>query len=242
MLTAYLDESSDERVYTIAGLMTTDHTWAAFNSEWDAMLAADPAIPYFKMNDVFRMRRGPFQKFTDQQRTDKLNALIAVLNTHLSDRRDFAGSVVMDVATYFSVLEPILLKGHRDPYLWCFQGITVGYSSFIARTVPGEKINFVFDDNKKQLRDALALYQTVADLPGFLESKHAVGAITARNDKNTPALQAADLIAGQTRLYGTDRPNCLRKIADNSRFHCSYLLGKEKLAQISAVVSNWSSL
>jgi hypothetical protein len=146
----------------------------------------------------------------------------------------------MDVAAYRSILEPILLKRYRNAYLWCFQGTLVGYSSFSAHMRDGEGINFVFDDNKKALRDALSLYRTVADLPGFGESKHAVGAITAGDDKTTPALQAADLMAGQTRLFGTGEPNCLLKIATSPRFHYCYRLGKEKLALISALVSNWA--
>ena len=235
MLTAYLDESSDDRVYTVAGFMTKDENWTPFSVEWKLRLNTEPKITHFKMHGVFTPNKnGVFKNYPTQQRINKTESLIAILNTHLSHRNDFAGSVVMDVRAYQSMLEPVLGRRYKNPYLWCFQGILVSYSSWIRETVPGEKINFVFDDNKKEFRDALKLYERVADLPGFSEFKDCVGTIEPADDRALMPLQAADLLAGQTRLYGTDSASAtfLPAITLSDRSHFSYLLGKNRLMAI----------
>jgi hypothetical protein len=232
MLTAYLDESTDDKVYAVSGFLSTAEKWLPFSPAWQAALDAEPAISHFKMNDVFGMKTGPFQSFTREQRIEKTERLISVINSHLPDKTDFAGSVVMDFAAYQSMLEPALGKRYRNPYLWCFQGILISYSSFIKQTMPGEKIDFVFDDNQKPFRDALRQYERVADLPGFVEFKDIVGAVTPGNDMKLMPLQAADMLAGQTRLHGTGKATFMDSISKSDRVHFSYLLGKNKLAAI----------
>src|SRR5665213_1574085 len=238
MLAAYLDESTDDKVYAVSGFLTTAEKWLPFSPAWKAALNADPPISHFKMNDVFGMKTGPFQTFTREQRIDKTESLISVINAHLPDKTDFAGNVVMDFAAYQSMLEPILGKRYRNPHLWCFQGTLVSYSSFIKHTLPGEKINFVFDDNQKPFRDALRQYERVADLPGFVEFKDIVGSITPGNDLTVMPLQAADMLASQTRLYGTGKATFMDSISKSERTHFSYLLGKNKLAAIRAQIES----
>jgi hypothetical protein len=239
MLAAYLDESMDDKVYAVSGFLTTAEKWLSFSPAWEAALKADPPISHFKMNDVFGMKEGPFQTFsTREQRIEKTEALISVINTQLPDKTDLAGSVVLDFAAYQSMLEPILSKRYRNPYLWCFQGILVSYSSFINQTMPGEKIDFIFDDNQKPFRDALRQYTEVADLPGFVEFKDIVGSVTPGNDMKLMPLQAADMLAGQTRLYGTGKATFMDSISKSDRTHMSYLLGKNKLAAIRAQIDS----
>lgn len=228
--------STEDKVYAVSGFLTTPEKWLSFSPAWEATLAADPSISHFKMNNVFGMKTGPFQTFTREQRFKKTESLISVINAHLPDKSDFAGGVVMDFAAYQSMLEPALGKRYRNPYLWCFQGILVIYSSFIKQTVSCEKINFIFDDNQKPFRDALRQYEKVADLPGFVEFKDIVGSITPGNDLKVMPLQAADMLAGQTRLYGTGKATFMDSIAKSDRTHFSYLLGKNKLAAIRAQI------
>src|ERR1700674_3940252 len=126
MLTAYLDESSDDRVYVVAGLMTTEETWKLFSPEWDAALKTPPKISHFKMHGVFTPKaNGVFKNYPTQQRIDKTESLIKILNTHLFAKTNLAGSVVMDVRAYKSMLEPALGQRYRNPYLWCFHGILI---------------------------------------------------------------------------------------------------------------------
>ncbi|MGO9230038.1 MAG: hypothetical protein ACLQKA_12645 [Bryobacteraceae bacterium] len=232
VLTAYLDESSDQRVYTVAGFMTKGESWTSFSAQWELVLEADPKISHFKMHDVFTPKNnGVFKNHTVQQRIDKTESLIDVLNAHLPNRNDLAGSVVMDVQAYRSMLDPVLSRRYKNPYLWCFQGILVSYSSWIKEMMPAEKVNFIFGDNKKEFRDALKLYERVAHLPGFAEFRDCVGGIEPGNDRTLMPLQAADLLAGQTRLYGTNAASAtfLPSITRSGRSHFSYLLGKNKL-------------
>src|SRR3984885_13871886 len=96
MLTAYLDERMDDKVYAISRFLTSADKWLTFSPAWQDTLAAEPAITHFKINDVFGMKTGPFQPFTKEQRIAKTEALISVINAHLPDKTDLAGSVVMD--------------------------------------------------------------------------------------------------------------------------------------------------
>lgn len=239
MLTAYLDESSDDRVYTVAGFMTTAESWKPFSADWEATLKTDPKISHFKMHGVLTSKTNRvFKNYSKQQRIDKTESLISVLNTHLSAKTDLAGSVVMDVKAYKEILEPILSPKLRNPYLWCFQGILVGYSSWIREILPGQKTDFVFDDNKKEFRDALKLYKRVADLPPFVESKPYVGTIEPGDDKTVMPLQAADMLAGQVRLYGCDNASAtfMPSIIRSERPQYSHLLGVNALMAMRATV------
>jgi hypothetical protein len=235
MLTAYLDESSDDRVYTVAGFMAEEQTWQNFSAEWNETLKAPPAITHFKMNSVRTTKlNGVFRNLPLQQRIDKAEVLIAVLNKYLSSKTDFAGSTVMDVRAYKEILEPVLPPKLRNPYLRCFQGILVSYTSWIKETLPTEKIKFVFDDNKKEFREAIKLYRSVADLPNFVEFKPFIGTITPGDDRTTPPIQAADLLAGQVRMHGMDPASAtfMPSIIKSERLQFSYLLGKNRLAQM----------
>jgi hypothetical protein len=239
MLTAYLDESSDDRVYTVAGFMATDDCWTRFSAEWEGVLKCDPAISHFKMHDVRTSRtNGVFKNHSMQRRLEKTESLIHVLNKHLSTSTDFAGSVVMDVKAYKEILQPILNPKLRNPYLWCFQGILVCYSSWIREMLPDHKTDFVFDDNKKEFRDALKLYELVANLPAFVESRCYVGAIKPGDDKRVMPLQAADMLAGQVRLYGRERDSAtfMQSITRSDRSQFSYLLGVNALMALRATI------
>jgi hypothetical protein len=146
--------------------------------------------------------------------------------------------VVLDVKAYKDVLEPILGDRYKNPYLWCFQGILVSYSSWIRETLPGQKINFIFDDNQKEFRDALLLYERVANLPAFVESKPFVGTIEPGDDKTAMPLQAADMLAGQVRLYGRDQASAtfMPSIVQSERSQFSYLLGINALMAMRATI------
>ena len=244
MLTAYLDESSDDRAYVVARFVARDELWTNFSTDWRTDLAAPPKISHFKMHDVFTTKtNGVFRNHPLQERIAKTESLISIINTHLPCRDDLAVNVVMDVRAYKSILEPALPRTYQNPYLWCFQGILVSCSSWIKATAAGETINFTFDDNKKEFRDALRLYQRVANLPGFVEVKKVVGTIRPGDDKAVMPLQAADLLAGQTRLYGTDKSSAtfIPSIARTRRSHFSYLLGKNRLAAIRLRIEETSA-
>lgn len=166
--TAYLDESADSKVYAVSGFVARNEIWNSFSSDWQTELNIPPKISHFKMHGVFRSTtNGVFKNYPVEKRIAKTESLISVINKHLPTKNDLAVNVVMDFQAYQSMLEPILPKTYRNPYLWCFQGILVGCSSWMSATAPGQKIDFIFDDNKKDFRDALLLYQRVANLPAL---------------------------------------------------------------------------
>jgi hypothetical protein len=78
MLIAYLDESSDDRVYTVAGFMTTVESWQPFSRDWEAVLRTDPKISHFKMHGVLTSKAdGVFKNYSKQQRIDKTESLVS---------------------------------------------------------------------------------------------------------------------------------------------------------------------
>jgi len=234
-LTAYLDESADDKVYAISGFVSSNEVWNSFTSAWQAELNATPKISHFKIHDVFTTKsNGVFRNTPTATRITKTEALISILNAHLPTSNDFAVSVVMDYRAYKSMLQPVVPDNYKNPYIWCFQGILVMCSSLINLLLPQEKIDVIFDDNKKEFRDALAVYRGLAGLPGFVKADSILDNVQPGDDKTIVPLQAADLLVGQTRAYATHDPSAIfiPLITRTDRRHNSYRIGKKELHAI----------
>ena len=88
-LWAYFDESGwhaprDEggrlRKLTVGGCISTFESWECFSLEWaDAIAKMD--LPYFHMADFEARKRPPYNTWTDDQRKNRLNALLNILGS-----------------------------------------------------------------------------------------------------------------------------------------------------------------
>lgn len=64
MFQAFFDESEVDAVYLVAGWVATAEEWTKFNAAWNAVLAADPPIQYFRHHDA-KMLKDEFEGWSN---------------------------------------------------------------------------------------------------------------------------------------------------------------------------------
>lgn len=68
VLVLYVDESSDDKTYLVSGLMAPVRRWDEFCTQWDRILAIEPAVPYWHQSDVWAWPRvAPFDRLSRAQ-------------------------------------------------------------------------------------------------------------------------------------------------------------------------------
>lgn len=233
---AFIDDSGsggDSRFFVLGGFMANFETWERFSDDWDATLSTAPAIAYFKMAEANSLNQ-QFEGWSDNERNEKVNALIDVIDRHGL----FQGTCAIEASDYNAVVKPVLgnvLNGeYDDPYLYLFMGIVSHFAAmehrweYAQRDVPPSRIvifdetahtgqppqpvDFVFDEGKRLTdRAARSLYET--SLKNLNVFSDRLGSVDFRDDKKFVPLQAADLAAWQRR-----RRLCARHEAERSDY------------------------
>jgi hypothetical protein len=188
-------------LYAISGLVSTPEKWADFSRAWAAELSRSPRILRFKMNEVLGTSRGQFKTFTPQQREDKLLGLVRVINQYV----EWDCTSTLDHGAYRQLLEPVLPRRFRDPYLWAFHGVLTAMCTY-SRIGQRHTIDFVLDEKKKHFAQAVRLFEQVRNLPPFSQTADCISSIKEGNDETDLPLQAADMMAGQVRLFFASVP------------------------------------
>ncbi len=238
MLTAYLDESADHKLYAISGLVSTPEKWVGFAHAWATELSRSPSIRHFKMHDVLGTSRGQFKTFTPQQREDKLLGLVKVINQNV----EWDCTSTLDYGAYKQILEPVLPPRFRDPYLWTFHGVLTLICSY-SRIGQRQTIDFVFDKKRKYFAQAMSLFEKVRNLPPFNQTADCISSIKEGNDETDLPLQAADLMAGQVRLFLASAPPrsmgpCLKALKAPGRFSYNHALDAPSMLAIAAAFTS----
>ena len=143
LIQAFVDDSGGKghsRHFVLAGLVATAENWVAFSHEWKACLAAQPAIPLFKMSEA-SSRSKAFGGFSMQARDDKLRSLARVINRHAS----FVVSSVIEMEA--ARISPTShLKPFRDPYFWPFHTLITGICFDLWDLGIRDRFEIVFDE------------------------------------------------------------------------------------------------
>lgn len=199
MFQAFFDESEVDPVYLIAGWVGTAEEWTKFSVAWNAVLAGDPPIRYFRHHDA-KMLKGEFEGWSNEDAQAKVDALVKVI----CDHEMYGVTTGLNTKTwkqaFQSELSPKRLKGllkFTHHYQSCFHSavamvmqrqLELGHASDI--------VDLVFDQQDGLLKDSIKHYSQFKILFPPAVQKIA-GEISVGNDKDTPALQGADLLAGQ---------------------------------------------
>jgi hypothetical protein len=204
MLKAYFDEGENDKVFLIGGWLADIAEWENFSQAWTTGLKVAPSIEYFKNNEAMGLKE-QFAGWTDQQRDEKLLALARIVADHeligfvcgvglVTFKNLFSGSI-LPRKTLRSIIK------YTEPYHFACQGViavTLGYQVLEAKNL-SDPVDFVFDKGVRFLDDCVANYPRLKDVLPPAASAIA-GTVDSGNDRNTPALQAADLLVGQALL------------------------------------------
>jgi hypothetical protein len=240
-LQTYIDESWNEKFFVLAGFILTRPGVAAFSADWGAVLEEPPAIKYFKMKEVNGKTEGQFATFSGDERREKVLRLAGVINRHTI--ADFSISVPVE---YFdSILVPALPEKYRYPYLWLFNGMLTAMSSYEFQAGERRPIDFTFDEQQQFLSKSIALYQRVKTFPPFNEHNAVVERIQPGRDNAALPLQAADMLAGQVRLFlASPKPKvlspCMAELKSTERFSYNHVFDAQQLLAMAHNIARWS--
>jgi hypothetical protein len=192
---AFVDDSGsggDSPYYVLAGYSADKSTWESFWADWQGVLDLSPKLNYFKMSEAESLK-GQFLNFTRSDRDARLAKFIDVILNHDL----FEASVAIKDVDYREVLYPVLDRGHASPYYCAFIGMATALSGRYRHSGSDEIVHFIFDTQGAMEDKMLRLYDTFRG--DFRHWK--LGSVEYRSDKDVLPLQAADLIAWQTRRF-----------------------------------------
>jgi hypothetical protein len=195
MALAFIDDSGqggDSPHFVLGGYVAAEAEWSSFAAAWQAVLDLSPRLEYFKMYEAASLA-GQFLGFSHHDRNQRLAKFIDVVVQHDL----FEWSVSVADADYKELLLPTLPPELRSPYYFAFIGMVTALSARYRWSGSGETVDFVFDKQDGLERKALRLYGSFRrGVPSWR-----LGRVAYLNDKEFSPLQAADLIAWQTRRF-----------------------------------------
>jgi hypothetical protein len=200
MLRAFFDDSgrTQEPVYVLAGFVARAEAWARFGDKWTEALHLAPRIEYFKLYEA-NARKGQFSGWTEEARDQKMLTLAQVIKEHV-----LCGlSVVMKHKDYAQVFKGKIAERMDQAFFWMYHQTLYICTQWQANNGLDEKMDFVFDEQQGESDFILARHDDFMSLaPDVFKRK--LTRPTFMNDRDTPALQAADMYAGHIRLQFID--------------------------------------
>ncbi len=200
MFTAFFDESEAATVYLIAGWVATNEEWSKFEAAWNQALAADRPIRYFRHHDAKGVQ-GEFTAWSNLEVASKIDQLVTVI----CDHEMYGVNGGLRTTTWKKAFESKKLPPKRirrlfkltHPYQACFFGTTAAVlQRQIEKGNTTQTVDFVFDEQEGLLKESIKLYEQFK--PRFPREQQAIaGTISIGDDRQIPALQAADLLCGE---------------------------------------------
>lgn len=190
------DSSGDvgEKTLLLCGCVARYQVWSDFSFAWEAALATEPSIKYFKMREA-RLRIKEFDgwRMAEAQAKIKLLANVVVeysprvISTHIS-RREFG-----------EIVGPIIPYMMRHPYEVLFYTLIDKLAQWQYDCNVSGKTEWVFDEQGDVGTQTVVWYAYLKGLqPPHLAAKWG-GTPIFRSDKEVLPLQAADLVAWHRR-------------------------------------------
>jgi hypothetical protein len=180
MIQAYADESFGDKYAVLAGYLSRQKKWEDFADAWDKALKTKPKIAYFKFKEAVSFS-GEFRKFSIEQRTERLNLLIGVI------QRFAMASIVTAVSKpgYEEIIKGKFLitelsRRLDNPYCHAFFHF----------------MDFIFDEQETFKNRVLGAYDHFRAAGRDKELAFLGSPPIFRDDKLFMPLQAADMLSG----------------------------------------------
>jgi hypothetical protein len=199
MFVCVLDDSGSNKegpAFLLAGYLASVSAWDVFSGRWQSTLDEPPKLEYFKMREANSLR-GQFWGWSPEARDERVMEFVEVIS-----RSDMIGGVTSTIfwddfrqvcAEFPDVpLHPYDILFHGS------MGVVVGYCRSQGIKEP---VDFVFDEQGSWAAKALEAFEIAFPLLREEEKEMIGGPPIHRSDHKFLPLQAADLIAWQTRRF-----------------------------------------
>jgi hypothetical protein len=197
MLRAFIDDSrmGQPPVYVLGGILNAAGAWVRFVEDWDAILRMSPRIEYFKLAEALGFS-GQFHGISKARRDEKLSLLVQAIEDH----RLVSVASIMPHDVYRRWFDTPLWGVTQRPYHWCFLSIMNAIVRYSDITGLREKVSFVFDRQRIEEARVIAYWSEFANAAPPTLRELLGDPPTFADDRETIALQAADLVAGWARI------------------------------------------
>jgi len=236
VLASYFDDSGSEGlgpVFVLSGYVAPLDKWRQFSREWSAALSEKPAIAYLKMRHANSLR-GEFWGWPADARNAKLDRLSEVIinNVSLGVTSAVFWEDWLKVTAEFPDI-PLV------PYDFLYHGTMAVTTHFVMKNFPKRsKIDFIFDEQEGAGVRAASSFALAKRWMEPRELEVLAGCPTQGDEKVLLPLQAADLIAWQTRRFVFDN----REAATGLEPPNSYVINSptsRRLESISTVYNTY---
>src|SRR5687767_4966322 len=201
---AYFDETGDDprdKIYVLAGWVGYENAWERFDADWRAVLAAH-GVEYFKHNEAKALKK-QFASRAPADRDGIVKELVSVACNHeltgiiASFKHPLYQLLLKDSMIPRNILRTMGYGGYSSPYYFCFHLAVSQLLRYLLKDKNArEPVDFVFDDRNDVLKPCIKLYDVVRDMIPP-DVRNLAGVARPGDDKSEPALQLADLLAGQ---------------------------------------------
>jgi uncharacterized protein DUF3800 len=199
-LRAFVDESCDAAVFSLAGYVSSIDRWRQFSIEWEKLL------PFAVLNERGTYQFKMAEMALNEERMARVPAFYRVIEKYVA----FAISVQFRIETVHAAMRRITVpgvridwRGWKNPYLLAFRALTDVINMRRADLGPiihaDEKIDFIFDQRSEERQVRRAWKAVESGLPP--EKSVLYGALRFSNDEEYLPLQAADLWAWWVRKW-----------------------------------------
>jgi hypothetical protein len=213
LLNAYVDDSGSDRrgpAYVLSGYTSDVDSWSEFARDWKNALTAHPAIEYFKMSQA-ESGKGQFNGWERKQISAKIHALIQIINRYAKHRIEcvfwqehYDSAMTWFLSEIRKQVSPLdfrrIERTFRDPYFLAFCLIMTDYAQRLEAECSDEIVDFIFDSQGAAGKKAVEWWQRMNEIfPTIYYQKHLPNEPIHRDEKVSLPIQAADLLAWQTR-------------------------------------------
>jgi hypothetical protein len=201
VLSCFTDESSDEtrkEVFCVGAFLANEVHWKAIEGEWLKRLSQD-GIAYFRAADC-KSLRGPFRKLSrvygsSSRAHDVADKIRADLEDILLSHHwlGFGVGIVMpEYLDVFHITASAQMLYSKDPTEAANSQIMYEVAMAVQRNAPECEVAYIIDDSSYSEKIANAFKAVKHNHPTLANTMNSVLPL---DDRVTPPLQAADLIA-----------------------------------------------
>ena len=202
---AYCDESATHiapTVYAISAYLGRGPDWWELGRKWRAALK-DEGLSFFHMAACVNGRDAPYEGMDRERREALQRRFIGLIN----DTPLWAYAIAIELEPYANLMARMAKLGRREvkPYELCFQHTLerMAYVLDEGGFRAGECVSYVFDEHEEHQNAATTLYDALK------RSQHPaarrVGSLTFGNDRTIEQIQAADVLAYESRAHFRNR-------------------------------------
>lgn len=232
MLKVFMDDSGsggDSPWYVLAGYVGTVDSWIKFEGEWAALLSSPKAIEYFKASQA-ESRKDQFDGFSIEERNAKLDGFVQIVNRYALQ----AVYVRTLQRHYDEVIKGKVPPEWDSPYYLLLTAFILSCTTAEKYLGQSRPMEFVLYSSQRFEKTAERFDAMLRPLP---QVNGRVANIAYRDEKEFLPLQAADLLAWQTRRFfcanEPERPQFHQALMAERRYH-EHIISKPSLQEYLA--------